>query len=76
VRPEFGRYDQSRDVDESRKLRTKSGYMTRVIFSDRSQAYDWSHAFQSESRLPIRVAPSDWSWVFRPESGIRLESRI
>jgi hypothetical protein len=35
---------------------TGVGNMTRVVSSDSSRAYDWSHVFRPESHLPNGVA--------------------
>jgi hypothetical protein len=56
------RYDQSHDIDQSRKVRAGSGYTTGVVSSDRSWTYDRSQAY-------------DQNCVFRLEAGIRPESR-
>jgi hypothetical protein len=68
-------------------LPIRVGHITEVTHTTGIASTDRSRVFQLESRLPTGVRSSDrswtydqsraynWSLVFRPESGIRSESR-
>jgi hypothetical protein len=45
-------HNQSYDADQSREVQMESIYMTGVISSDRSQTYDWSHAYDHSREIP------------------------